>query len=680
MALPIRQISRKHILAALLLLALTFCFTAAAAADDPDPEVYQPDGVGTLFQGVDLQQGQAPTLYEKYPDSAWSTDWKSRGWTHMVDNTVDPVLNGITNVLLGATRAVTGAAISFSYQMADFDAFSLLSTQMTDMVRTVANSAIDWLLPTCLALGAVLVLGKMAVGTGEGLRQFGALILAGSVGVSLAVIPELWTESINAVRQVGASTTAAATSQATTDLKVPFEGPTPSFGNDEGINTHRKQGDAIWRTYVATPWCIAEFGNLRTCQDYGEEILSLSGDERSDYIDSNEFKDALGGDKSAAWQMTTGQDGATRMAILLPALIVAVIFCGLVIFLNATVLLYLMLALMLLVAGVFFAMMWVIPGKPRQWGMAWAEKLFGFTFMSFIANIVLMVTMLVSMTTMGLAGSYGWGVSALLTIVAAIASVLLFRHLKEIMGVGSTGALAAMGTGAALGMMGSRLGRGIKKRLPHRKASTPENGTAGQEPFPGRRSERPRNQTGPSNPRPTGKPAQPTGSKRPGGSTTPSRRRKTTAGQPVAAVGTSVRLAPGPHAAGASHPEQLAWRGGKPRDEDLPSRRPSTPPPVVSANTPQPGPRPAPQPARSSPHGTETATPNWENHTNMAPGQSRPTPQARPAPTSQPAGPAPAADKRSERQMPSLSGPDAPWEKDKHGRSPVRRRRSDDGR
>lgn len=704
MALRIHTINHKHILILLAVIVVALLIPASAALGDDDPEEYEPGGVGTLFQGVDLREGQDPTLYEKYPDSAWQMDWKSKGWTNFVDNTVDPVLNGIANTLMGVTKAVTHASIAFSWQMSDFDAFSLLSDDMTDMISAVANSAIDWLMPTCLAIGAVLVLIKMNLGTGDGLRQFGALFLTAIVGVSLAMIPQAWTGGIDAIRQVGSQTTAAATQAATTEVDTPFAGPAPTFGNDEGTNSHRIQGDAIWRTYVATPWCIAEFGNLNTCQDFGEEVLSRSGEDRTDYLDDAEFKDAVGGDDSAAWQMATGQDGATRMAIMLPALLVAVIFCGLVIFLNAAVLLYLMLALMLLVVGVFFAMMWVIPGKPRQWGMQWAEKLFGFTFMSFIANLILMVTMLVAMTTMGLTGSYGWGVAAMLTIVGSVASLLLFRHLKEIMGVGATGVMGAMATGAATGMMAGRAWRGVKsaaRRIPRPDTS---NGVREHTPLVQKRTDTAQS---PSAPRPTGQPsahgrtqrAAQTGSHKPNANN--SKRRRTPAptiagrnhGTVMVATG-SPRLPQGPTATGGQAPGPGHFAHG-PGYQPVPGTVPNgsnanidgaqalvretsrvaamrgTP----SANAPQPGPRIKPGQGHASQHsnGPESSP----APTKPQPGQPQPAPDRtrpsqpeprRPRPPAQGEQSKPAASQGSQA-LPGLEGPDQPQDRPRRRRS-----------
>ncbi len=222
---------------------------------------------------------------------------------------------------------------------------------------------------------------------------------------------------------------------------------------------------------IGQPPSRQDFGETLIDADEAEENLDGKADGRR----SAELSQVGLALRGKAYQMKSATHGD-----VFPALIVAVLFCGLVIFLNASMILYLMLALMLLVVGVFFAMMWVIPGKPRQWGMAWIEKLFSFTFMSFIANLILLVTMLIAMATMSLTGSYGWGVSAMLTIIGAFASVLLFRHIKEIMGVSSAGALSALGTGAAIGMVGSRAYELAGKMIPNRGNRSGPNNTQGQ--------------------------------------------------------------------------------------------------------------------------------------------------------------------------------------------------------
>ncbi len=446
-----RQLTKELGLAFALMAAL-FLPSSVALADDPS--VYEPDAMGSLFEVPDLRGGLEPTLFEKYPDDAYMTTWKSQGWTHLTDNTVDPVLNGVANSMLSFSRAFTRAAIGLTWFLTDFSATNDLVAQLTPMVGAVANSAMDWLLPSFLVIGGLVVFIKVRIGTGEAINQLLAIMLAGVAAMSLAQYPAVWTESIQGIRQLGMSTTTTATSTVTTNLQIPFAGPTPTFGGDESQNAQRRMGDAIWRTFTVTPWCIAEFGSMRACEDFGETMLALSNDDRADFLDGTEvnginFPNAVGGKETAAWKFATGQEGTTRMAIALPALISSGTFAGLLIYLDSLSLVYYMLSMLLLVIGVFFLIFMLVPGKLRQWGFSWLDKVFTFTLISVISTLVLTATVTVALAAMTLIGTAGWGIASLVTIIGSFASLLLFRQLREIFGFSATGIGALLGTAAA---------------------------------------------------------------------------------------------------------------------------------------------------------------------------------------------------------------------------------------
>ena len=78
------------ILAAVLLAVLgVFATGGPARADDlqsgdqSQSGDYTPVGIGELFQAPDATQGQDPTLYEKYPDGAYSFDYEDLGTLHV---------------------------------------------------------------------------------------------------------------------------------------------------------------------------------------------------------------------------------------------------------------------------------------------------------------------------------------------------------------------------------------------------------------------------------------------------------------------------------------------------------------------------------------------------------------------------------------------------------------------
>ena len=65
-------------------------------------------------------------------------------------------------------------------------------------------------------------------------------------------------------------------------------------------------------------------------------------------------------------------------------------------------------ALLLLVVGVFFACLWIIPGRPRQWGLNWFEALIGLVLQSFLAMLVFGTALTLVTAVFTLTGSLGW--------------------------------------------------------------------------------------------------------------------------------------------------------------------------------------------------------------------------------------------------------------------------------
>ncbi len=113
------------------------------------------------------------------------------------------------------------------------------------------------------------------------------------------------------------------------------------------------------------------------------------------------------------------------MAIPLPALISSGSFAGLLIYLDSLSLVYYMLSMLLLVIGVFFLIFMLVPGKLRQWGFSWLDKVFTFTLISVISTLVLTATVTVALAAMTLIGTAGWGIASLVTITVRLPAFLV---------------------------------------------------------------------------------------------------------------------------------------------------------------------------------------------------------------------------------------------------------------
>lgn len=469
-----------RLLLALAVVLLGVGTAAPALADDPpqgdaaqSADTYEPAGMGSLISTPDLGENQDPTLFEAYPEDAYEWDYQERSGFHPIEGTVDPTFNALANVVFFLTRSCTRTAIGLTWQTMTFDSYTSLGSQLTDSIGAIAGAFVGWLLPSALIIGGLLVWWKLGDGIGQALTQLGYVVALGVVALTIANYPGVWVNGINTVRGLGSNAATSVAMAGTGDLKVPFAGPTPTFSDDARNTSMRKMGDAVWRTFVVTPWCMGEFGNMDACEKWGQGVIErpkgpIYQDEsyRAGYI-WKVIQPAVGGNDSAAYRTVSGHETAGRLALAVLSLLAAFIFTILVLCLNCFIALNLMLSLMMLALGGFFTMMWAIPGAPRQWGNNWFQLLFGFTIVSFLGQLVLSVTLTVAVAAISLTASMGWASSVVLTLTCMVAALVLMRHLRSIFSVGNTGAQGLFGTIlAGAYMMRSLMRRGPRPPKP----------------------------------------------------------------------------------------------------------------------------------------------------------------------------------------------------------------------
>lgn len=473
-----RMVKTARLFLAAVVVAIAVMWSGQAAwADDDTAQSgqYEVDGIGSLITVPDLKDSDAPTLFETYPVWAYQWDYVDKsGVTQILDNTVDRNVNTLANSTFMQAQSWTLAAIAMSWQTMSFDAYTELGSQLTGAIGTVSNAFIGWLLPSTLAIGALVAWVRGSASPAQLATQLGCCLAAGVVAISLATTPEHYVNGINAFRDAGTQTAAAAAVGASDGLTEPIEAAAPTFTGTEQNNAMRQMGDAIWRTFIVTPWCQGEFGSIEGCKKHGATVLSkplfsTDAQTRSAYLDSSTFKSAVGED-SEAYATITGHNAPIRLATAITALIAAFIFAVMILVLNCLVAFNLMLALMMLVVGGLFACLWAIPGAPRQWANNWLTLLFNFTVMSFLVQLVLTIVLTVAMAAMRLTSSMGWFTSLILTITAMIASLVLLAHLKRIFQASDTG-LASKARGVLGAAFAVRyLLRGLGRKRPRPRA------------------------------------------------------------------------------------------------------------------------------------------------------------------------------------------------------------------
>ncbi|MFI1798307.1 hypothetical protein ACH427_13285 [Streptomyces sp. NPDC020379] len=474
------RIPRFRNLAIPLLGALTTLMaTAGAAAADDKFDKYKPAGIGDLLRTPSIGQGGGQTLYEQFGAALYyrldsELGWKDIGWS---------MLNGMAELFMGLTVFVTQSAVVAVQWTMDLTKVQDIHDAIIKSISGAAGTVSATLLPSALAVGAMVAWANHRKASGSGLSQLGWVAASGILAVSLISTPQVWVDGIDSVREVGASIAAEATSAGMDrDVKEPFEVKgDANLGQTEDDNKPktdpkeqkkaeeskknklvRKSTDAIWRSYVVTPWCIAEFGNLNTCKQFGEETLRKTDkptddddfdDARKEYL-SKSLSDKKIGTPAMKWRQ--GKN-AGRVTVAIAAFVCAVLFAVLAIALAFASLASLIGALMLLLAGVVFACLWVIPGRPRQWGMRWFDALLGFAMQSFVSTMVLGVVLVLNTVSITMLGTYGYFASAGVSITSAIVAFKFRSVMESIVGVSGTLTPGGSALGMAMGRGASRM-------------------------------------------------------------------------------------------------------------------------------------------------------------------------------------------------------------------------------
>ncbi|MFK0296626.1 hypothetical protein ACIQU6_40000 [Streptomyces sp. NPDC090442] len=442
-----------------LLFAFTTLMVLAGPAHAADID---PIGIGDLMPSPDskVPKGEG-TLYETYSNpSLWELDSDFGTW-----DVLDPMGEMIADVCM-ALIAVIGTACNVIVQWI-FQLVSIpdLENAITQGIGGAAKGLTETLLPSALAVGGfVAFVQHRKGGGGGGLSQISWVFISGIVSVSLLTSPQTWVGGIDSARQVGSSITLNATSHGLGDGSgdFPFKlDHKPKFTGNGRDDSLRKSSDAVWRAYVATPWCVAEFGSFEACKKYGKDLLDQgsSKDKRKEWLKGN-VKDETVGEDSAKWRQ--GHNPIGRIMVTVPALISVTLFAALVLILAFTSLASLLGALMLLLTGVIFACLWVIPGRPREWGLAWFDQLLARTLESLIATLVLGAVLSLQAATTRMFGEYGWLPTSGLSIAAAIVGMNFRAVIAQIFGV--RGTTTGMLGGLALARLTSRVGRGAGRR------------------------------------------------------------------------------------------------------------------------------------------------------------------------------------------------------------------------
>ncbi|MEU4080402.1 hypothetical protein [Streptomyces venezuelae] len=432
------------------ILATLGVLAPAAAADDTDK--YKPGGIGDMMPSPFKPPGQG-TLFESFSPGVYQLD-KQLSDDLTGGDLIDGWLHGFGNMLMEVLVDMGRAAVVVVGWCFNVVSLPEIEEAISRAIGAAAGPMMSTFLPTAVAVGGFVAWAKKSESSPLG--QIAWVAASAAIATTFLVAPSTWVKGVDNGRQLGASvamTTIGAGLSGSEDAAMPFKTPTPKWSDNEKDNTVRKAADAVWRTYVATPWCIADLGSVNACQKWGYEVVKRGTDmeDREDYLSST-LDDETVGREAVLWRQ--GHTPGGRIGVLIASIVACAIFCALALTLAFTTLASLIGALMLLVCGVAFATLWCIPGKPRQWGVQWFEMLIGLVMVSFTATMLLGSVMVVSVAMMSLLPTYGWLMVSCLNICAAAMAFKVKGRLDGIVSAGGA-QMAGRGVLSTLGRMAS---------------------------------------------------------------------------------------------------------------------------------------------------------------------------------------------------------------------------------
>lgn len=398
----------------------------AVAAEDQGP--IDLPGMGSLFPIPEPAEGTGQTLREAYPDTAWylTSEMENVGGSDFGDL----MMLQMANLLMWLIRIITYCIIGMSYWVFGSSSLPGANTGTAEMMSSLSQIVLTQMLPVTLLLALFAAYAQV-----RRLDWSTAIwgIMSAVFAVAMLTGPLQVINGVDQVRQAGmgvvASVSTGAGEQSMTD---PLPSPNPPVYNaDDPKGTMlRSVEDTVWRQLVATPWCMAQFGGVEACERYGPTMLNMASDaDRQDYIQKEIYEslsadgNADEGKNSATGQWIKGEDSAGRIGMLTFNLVFVLIFGILLLGTGLTALVGLGMSYMLLGIGPFFAALWVIEGRPRQWGMGWFNLLVAAVASTVLSSLLFMVALNIVGAVIRTA-SGGWAtasVSALIILFSAFA-------------------------------------------------------------------------------------------------------------------------------------------------------------------------------------------------------------------------------------------------------------------
>jgi len=394
----------------------------ADASSPPTPAAQGIDGL--VPPPPNIQQGNQPTLAERYPTTAYTPFAVSIGGSlkDALTNPVQSSANVMFTVWAGTEMEVllivavlTSRLLEWTFSV---DVIGTAGGPVSQVVQTLADQVYRPLIETALVLGGLwlvwhLLIRRRTMYSFQGVAW--ALVAMVAAGVYFAAPV--------AVMSTANNLSAAASREmlnaiGTGDPKMAGRSSDPSFSQGDASDAElRIFVDRYWRTYVFKPWSVAAFGDVNTGQRYGEELLAKWAGQPSNF--DADFKNA----PQSAQDWYGGSRGGDRFAIVAVALVVAVMASILFLLIAGAVVVAQFGLLILLMVAPLFLLVGVHPGTGRRLLVRWAELAAAALLIRVLCAALLALVLVLS----GLIAQIpNWGVAAALE-VALVVTAFIYR-------------------------------------------------------------------------------------------------------------------------------------------------------------------------------------------------------------------------------------------------------------
>jgi len=404
-----------------------------AYADDP----IDVTGPGGFFFLPDLAGDGQRLFFEKYIGFSHYNIYTEANWNDPLLSALNALANGLMYILVFFGASI-GSTVGWLFSMTTIDG---MATAVGNVMGASAEGTMAWLFPTTLILGGVVTYATRKSGNEGMFGNILWMILAGVALIVMSQVPSSIVTGVESARTAGADVVSNMATGATVNGESPIAYPSPDDSELTGEPADiaaRKNIDAMWRVLVVTPWCLAELGSIEACEQYGTDIVTNGGDDRSTAIDNT--AKAQSGSSTETW--LKGKDtgyAVARVVVLLIALVTAGVFALFVLFAALTATFALVMAYLLLIVGPLFLVMGCIPGAPQKWVINWGRQVVVQLVMSIIAFTIFSAVLSLIAILFAATAAMGWLLSALLTMTALIAGIALRGRLEAIFNVGGDG-------------------------------------------------------------------------------------------------------------------------------------------------------------------------------------------------------------------------------------------------